>query len=118
MAPIATGIPNETVQEDITTLKARLQSLKVDQKAEIILPPDNTLRRYIKAGIDLSQGYPYLPPKPDYIQDVEKIRKDLREYVDPGIRADPEKKALFGAAKSVKNLTTHIGVSYSLLPKV
>jgi hypothetical protein len=59
----------------------------------------------------ISKGYPYFPPKPDFVQDVEKIRTDLRQYVDPGTRADPEKKALFGAAKSVTNLTTHIGVS-------
>ncbi|WVR03028.1 hypothetical protein IAU60_000017 [Kwoniella sp. DSM 27419] len=75
----------------------------------VILPPDNTLRRYQKAGIDLSNGYPYFPPKPEFVQEVTKIREDLREYVDPGTRADPEKKALFGAAKEVKDLTTWIG---------
>jgi alpha-ketoglutarate-dependent taurine dioxygenase len=32
-----------------------------------------------------------------------------RVYVDPGTRADPEKKALFGAATKVIHLTKHIG---------
>jgi hypothetical protein len=34
---------------------------------------------------------------------------DNRVHVDPGTRADPEKKALFGAAKEVIDLTKHIG---------
>lgn len=92
-------------------MKERLQALQVEKKDTLHLPPDNTLRRYQKAGIDLSNGYPYFPPKPDFVQDVPKIRTDLREYVDPGTRADKEKKALFGAAKEVKDLTRHIGVS-------
>ncbi|WVF67006.1 hypothetical protein IAT40_001749 [Kwoniella sp. CBS 6097] len=109
MAPIAIDTPPQqpaqSSVEDITALKARLEA----SKADITLPPDNTLRRYQKAGIDLSDGYPYFPPKPEFVQDVTKIRIDLREYVDPGTRADPEKKALFGAAKEVRNLTTWIG---------
>ncbi|KAJ7062055.1 hypothetical protein C8F01DRAFT_1284094 [Mycena amicta] len=72
-------------------------------------PPTNTLRRYEKAGIDVSQGYPYLPNKPEFVQDVEKLQTGLRDYVDPGTRADPEKKALFGAAKEVRDLSIHIG---------
>lgn len=117
MAPIAiddsttfTSSARGTATDDIAALKAGLKNLNVD----LVLPPDNTLRRYAKAGIDLSGGYPYFPPKPDFVQDVTKIRTDLREYVDPGTRADKEKKALFGAAESVRNLTTHIGVSSCL----
>ena len=108
MAPIATDTAqNQQVADPIAALKAQLRS----SKSDITLPPDNTLRRYQKAGIDLSGGYPYFPPKPDYVQDVAKIRTDLRKYVDPASRADPEKKALFSAAKKVVDLTTHIGVS-------
>jgi hypothetical protein len=111
MAPIAVDNTQPASQEvDISSLKAALA--QVDRsKVDLTLPPENTLRRYQKAGIDLSNGYPYFPPKPDFVQDVEKIRTDLRTYVDPGTRADPEKKALFGAAKEVRNLGTHIGVS-------
>ena len=135
MAPIAldTTQPqsnNPVAQDDVAALKARLQALHTDAANDtlgtgdeglngkpraradaLVLPPDNTLRRYLKAGIDLSGGYPYFPPKPEFVQDVAKIRTDLREYVDPGTRADKDKKALFGAAKEVRNLTTHIGVS-------
>lgn len=116
MAPIAINdnASSAPVVDDITALKQRLQALQVEQKDTLHLPPDNTLRRYQKAGIDLSNGYPYFPPKPDFVQDVSKIRTDLRDYVDPGTRADKEKKALFGAAKEVKDLTRHIGVSYSV----
>jgi hypothetical protein len=116
MAPIATDptpTANPASGEDITALKARLQALKLDGEP-LHLPPDNTLRRYAKAGIDLSGGYPYFPPKPEFVGDVKAVREDARDgkpYVDPATRADKEKKALFGAAKEVRDLTTHIGVS-------
>jgi hypothetical protein len=61
-----------------------------------------------------ADGYPYLPNKPEFVQDVEKLQTNLREYVDPGTRADPEKKALFGAAKEVRDLSIHIGVRCSI----
>jgi hypothetical protein len=57
-----------------------------------------------------SEGYPYFPNKPEFVQDVEKLQTNLRDYVDPATRADPEKKALFGAAKEVRNLSIHVGV--------
>jgi hypothetical protein len=108
MAPIA--IHDDQPVFDLSSLKAKLQTSGT--KSPITLPPDNTLRRYQKAGIDLSSGYPYFPPKPEFVQDVNNIRTDLREYVDPGTRADPEKKALFGAAEKVVNLTTNLGVCH------
>ncbi|KAL1410517.1 hypothetical protein Q8F55_004530 [Vanrija albida] len=112
MAPIAVETaPAQSSFEDISALKAQLQEIaKTD--SGLILPPDNTLRRYARAGIDLSKGYPFFPPKPEFVQDVTKIREEARgdrTYVDPGTRADKEKKALFGAAKEVNDLTTHIG---------
>lgn len=108
MAPIAISSPDETPTLDVSALKAQLSKI-----SSVNLPPENTLRRYQRAGIDLSGGYPYYPPKPEFVEDVKKIRDEesLRAYVDPGTRADPEKKALFGAAKEVRDLTTHIGVS-------
>jgi hypothetical protein len=79
---------------------------------EVRLPPARTLERYRKAGIDISEGYPYFPPnKPQFAQDVEQIRTTRNAYIDPATRADPEKKALFGAAKEVRNLGVHLGVS-------
>ncbi|KAK4500737.1 hypothetical protein PRZ48_008927 [Zasmidium cellare] len=71
--------------------------------------PGPARARLEKAGIDLSQGYPYRPARPLYLQDVYAIRDYDREFIDPGSRADKSKKALFSAAKEVKHLTSHIG---------
>lgn len=71
--------------------------------------PGPTRERLEKAGIDLSSGYPYRPSRPLYIDDVYNIRNFDRAHVDPGTRADPEKKALLSAAKEIIHLTRHIG---------
>jgi len=71
--------------------------------------PEPTRKRLEKAGIDLSNGYPYRPARPLYLQDVYEIRNNDRPYKDAGARADKEKKALFSAATKVTDLTTHIG---------
>ena len=68
--------------------------------------------RLEKAGIDLSQGYPYRPAKPLYLQDAINIRNEPWHHDDAGARAqqtDPSKKALLSAASKVTNLTAHIG---------
>lgn len=77
-------------------------------KQTLPLPPASR-KRLEKAGIDLSEGYPYRPSRPLYLDDVYKIRDHDRTHVDPGTRADPEKKALLSAAKEVIHLTRHIG---------
>ncbi|KAI5475974.1 hypothetical protein MNV49_000533 [Pseudohyphozyma bogoriensis] len=79
------------------------------EPAGALLPPPSTQARLAKAGINIADGYPYYPPAPKFVSDVAKLRTNIREYVDPATRADPEKKALFSAAKSVRNLTVHIG---------
>ena len=71
--------------------------------------PKTTLERLQKAEIDLSNGYPYRPSRPLYLDDVYRIRDYERKHVDPGSRADPEKMALLSAAKEVIHLTKHIG---------
>lgn len=71
--------------------------------------PDSARTRLEKAGIDLSNGYPYRPARPLYLQDVYDIRNTDREFVDAGSRADKSKKALLSAATKVTDLTTHIG---------
>ena len=76
----------------------------VQKKDTLGLPP-NSRARLEKAGIDLSGGYPYRPAKPLYLQDVYEIRNVDREYVERGAQADPEKKALFSAAKEVNDLS-------------
>jgi Taurine catabolism dioxygenase TauD, TfdA family len=81
----------------------------VEPKKDNLGLPAETRTRLDKAGIDLSQGYPYRPSRPLYLQDVYKIRNTEREHADPGSRADPSKKSLFSAATKVTDLTTHIG---------
>ncbi|ROW08665.1 hypothetical protein VPNG_06449 [Cytospora leucostoma] len=71
--------------------------------------PEPALNRLKKAGVDLSNGYPYRPSRPLYLDDVLKIRSVERPHHDPGARADKEKKALFSAATKVTDLTAHIG---------
>jgi len=98
MAPIAIPISPEIKETDT-----------IQPKKDTLGLPGAARARLEKAGIDLSNGYPYRPAKPLYLDDVYKIRDYDRPFVDPGSRADPEKKALFSAAKEVKNLTAHIG---------
>jgi hypothetical protein len=85
-----------------------IKDVVVPKKDNLGLPP-NSRARLEKAGIDLSAGYPYRPAKPLYLDDIYNIRNQDREHVDPGSRADPEKKALLSAAKEVIHLTNHIG---------
>ena len=98
MAPIAIPVNPEIQEKD--TVQPRKDTLGL---------PESARKRLEKAGIDLSNGYPYRPAKPLYLDDVYKIRDYDREHVDPGTRADPEKKALLSAAKEVIHLTAHIG---------
>lgn len=71
--------------------------------------PSVARERLEKAGIDLSQGYPYRPSRPLYLDDVYNLRNYDREYIDAGTRADPEKRSLLGAAREVIHLTKNIG---------
>lgn len=80
-----------------------------EPKKDTIALPEPARERLTKAGIDLSNGYPYRPSRPLYLQDVYKIRDNPRDHVDAGARADKSKKHLFGAATKVTDLTTHIG---------
>ncbi len=81
----------------------------IQPKKDTLGLPSESRKRLEKSGVDLSNGYPYRPAKPLYLQDVQKIRDYHREHVDPGARADPEKRALFSAAEKVIDLTAHIG---------
>ncbi|KAJ7243445.1 hypothetical protein C8J57DRAFT_1365955 [Mycena rebaudengoi] len=108
MAPVATAVtPTPTPAHQV--VKETITPVYPEESATFKRPPANTLRRYEKAGIDISQGYPYFPNKPEFVQDVEKLQTNLRDYVDPATRADPEKKALFSVAKEVRNLSIHVG---------
>ncbi|KAK6076581.1 TfdA family taurine catabolism dioxygenase [Seiridium cupressi] len=71
--------------------------------------PEPTLKRLQRAGIDLSNGYPYRPSAPLYLDDVYKIRATEWKYEEAGARADKSKSALLSAATKVTDLTTNIG---------
>ncbi|KAJ3869375.1 taurine dioxygenase [Lentinula novae-zelandiae] len=71
--------------------------------------PEPALARLTKAGVDLSNGYPYRPSRPLYLDDVYRIRSKEWKHDDAGARADKSKSALFSAATKVTDLTTHIG---------
>lgn len=122
MAPIAVptndAIPPTQVDanDDLADVKAKIAAGNVGKKswASYAVPPDNAIKRYLKAGgIDLYNGYPAYKQAESVYDNVrdERVLRDGREFVDPGTRADPEKKALFAAAKEVITLTKHIGVS-------
>jgi len=81
----------------------------VQPKKDTLALPEWAKERLTKAGIDLSQGYPYRPLRPLYLDDVYKIRDQERAYNDAGARADKSKRHLFEAATKVTDLTTHIG---------
>ncbi|EMR65657.1 hypothetical protein MGN70_012785 [Eutypa lata] len=71
--------------------------------------PEPALKRLQKAGVDLSQGYPYRPSRPLYLQDVLQIRSEEWKHDDAGARADKSKSALLSAATKVTDLTVNIG---------
>lgn len=71
--------------------------------------PAAARQRLLKAGIDLSNGYPYRPSRPLFLQDVYKIRSADRKHIDAGTRADKSKKNLFSAATKITDITANIG---------
>lgn len=101
MAPSAI----ETTPQPIDT---RIKDVRIQKKDTLALPAP-ARARLEKAGIDLSNGYPERPAAPLYLDDAISIRNTPRPHVDAGARADKSKKALFSAAKEVKDLTAHIG---------
>ena len=84
----------------------------VQPKKDTLGLPKETQARFERANIDLSNGYPYRPARPLYLQDAYNIRNEPWEHNDAGARAkktDPSKKSLFEAASKVEDLTAHIG---------
>lgn len=74
--------------------------------------PKSSRDRLERYGIDLSKGYPIVPKYediPKFVDEAFEIRNKEYPYIERGKNADPEKKALFGAAKEVINLTKHVG---------
>ncbi|TID30106.1 hypothetical protein CANINC_001268 [Pichia inconspicua] len=76
------------------------------------LLPKSSRKRLEEDGVDLSKGYPEVPSRseiPVFVDQAHAIRNEELPFIERGKNADPEKKALFGAAKEVINLTKRVG---------
>lgn len=123
MAPIQVKQPEDIESKLDKTINQLVKTKLLDIKAENGVDdgkvpdwsdklPESTRRRFEKYGIDLSGGYPVNPPIetiPKYLDEAFAVRNEEYPYIERGKNADPEKKALFGAAEKVINLTKHIG---------
>lgn len=92
--------------------KARPLSKKANTLEFVDKLPASTQKRFAKYGIDVSKGYPGIPERseiPTFLDEALSIRNTEFKFDDRGKYADKEKKALFGAATEVINLTKHIG---------
>ncbi|KAK6204736.1 taurine catabolism dioxygenase [Scheffersomyces amazonensis] len=123
MAPTAT--PATESKDDLEATVKKLASLKPighsSFKGDVKVGyegswieglPESTKARYARHGVDISNGYPYVPENdkiPKFVDEAYAIRNEDYPFIERGKNADPEKKALFGAAKEVRNLTKHIG---------
>ncbi|KAK3115958.1 hypothetical protein LTR53_004185 [Teratosphaeriaceae sp. CCFEE 6253] len=107
-----------TLSSDV--VPATLSRAPVDRITDVVVPkkkntldlPETTRARLEQAGIDLTNGYPYRPAAPLYLQDAFKIRNEPWFHDDAGARAakvNPSKHSLLSAASKVTNLTSHIG---------
>lgn len=120
MAP-ALAAQNEDIEETVKKLTSLLvigggeyrKSVKTGTQASWLERlPEPARKRLEKYHIDLSNGYPKVPDAkdiPKFVDEAHAIRNVEYPYIERGKNADPEKKALFGAAKEVNNLTKHIG---------
>jgi Taurine catabolism dioxygenase TauD, TfdA family len=86
----------------------------VGVKQETLGLPHQAKIRFEIAGINLSNGHPYLPEEPLCLQDVYSIQNTERKHVDPGIRTYPAKNALSTATK-VTDLRAHNGAEIKSL---
>lgn len=89
-----------------------LESTTGPDPSGLSILPKQAKSRFAEFGVDISSGYPSRPNQseiPVYVDEAYEIRNKDYPYEERGKHADPEKKALFGAAKEVKNLTKHIG---------
>lgn len=74
--------------------------------------PEESRKRLEEDGVDLTQGYPEVPSRDDipvFVDQAYAVRQDDVPFIERGKNADPEKKALFGAAEEVIDLTKNVG---------
>ena len=117
MSPTAAAPTTEKDLDDVIHKLAVTRPLggryfNAKDKAKVPSLPEATQKRYERHNVDLSKGYPFIPSQenvPVYVDDAFQIREEEYPYIERGLNADPEKKALLGAAKEVIHLTKHIG---------
>ena len=101
--------------KELSITRTKNASIKVVNGADkegLEILPEASRRRLIEGGIDLSKGYPEVPDRsqiPIFVDEAHAIRDYDVPFTDRGSKADPEKKALFGAATDVIDLTDKIG---------
>mgnify|MGYP004706171491 FL=1 len=101
--------------KELNITRTRDENIKIVQGADLEgtkLLPESSRKRLEDGGVDLSKGYPEVPDRskiPIFVDEAHAIRDYDVPFVDRGANADPEKKALFGAAKEVINLTDKVG---------
>jgi hypothetical protein len=98
--------------------RKRLEKAGIDLSEGYPTRPDRPLYRVFPFLPHPSPSYSHPPTHPQTIplqltpslvQDVLEIRSTPRPHHDAGLRADPKKPHLFGAAESITDLTKHIG---------
>ncbi|KAK6204735.1 taurine catabolism dioxygenase [Scheffersomyces amazonensis] len=122
MAPAVAVASNQRDVEEVVKKLAELKPISRGNYSEKHIKgdginaldqlPEPARNRFIRHNVDLSQGYPVKPPFekiPKFVDEAFQIREEEYPYIERAKNADPEKKALFGAAKEVINLTKHIG---------
>lgn len=115
------------VNDDTVKLDEHIRKLVIDHKISpnnveasttgpdpegLKILPATARKRFEEFGVDISKGYPSRPDLkkiPVFVDEAYQVRNEDYPYIERGKNADPEKKALFSAAKEVKHLTTKIG---------
>ncbi len=121
MAPTAVTQEPQELQETIKKLASLNPIGHSNNKSAVITGfdpnwgeklPETTKQRFTKYGIDISQGYPYIPQNtkiPKFLDEAYAIRDEEYPFIERGKNADPEKKLLFEAAEDIIHLTPYIG---------
>lgn len=99
---------NATIQVELKNANGFQSGFGDEYSSEL---PESTKKRFAKYGIDISKGYPERPENIiTFLEDAYKIRDSANpDYIERGVNADLEKKALFAKAKEVRNLTKYVG---------
>ncbi|QPG74282.1 hypothetical protein FOA43_001607 [Brettanomyces nanus] len=105
----------------ITRSRNRPTDLTGTDEEGLAFLPESSKRRMVADGVDISHGYPEVPGRseiPVYVDQAHAIRDHDMPFTERALNADPQKKALLGAAEEVHNLTANIGTEITGLQLV